>query len=519
MKVPLHRILLCFVALLPIACSVNPVTGESQLSLISTAQEVALGEKNYQPSQQSQGGQYRVDPGVQAYVAEVGRNLAAVSDAPALPYEFVVLNNSVPNAWALPGGKIAINRGLLVLLQDESELAAVMGHEIVHAAARHGATQMTRGTLLNVGSQIATIAASTQGYGQIAGLASQIGGGAYLAKYGREAELESDYYGMGYMAKAGYSPVGAVRLQELFVSLKGDKTADFFSQLFASHPPSQERVLANRKRAATLPSGKAYKARYQKKIAQLLKDRDAYKAYEEAIAALKDKRAKAALTLLDKAVAIQPNEGQFWELRGLAWEMLDNPANAEKAFSTAIRKSSDYFSPKLYRGMLRYTEGNKSGAAADLKASYALLPTRTAAFYLGELSLAQGDRSGALNYYRSASAGNDDIGSEAQTRIATLELAQQPARYLLSKAYVAANGYLKVAVKNNSTVAVEGVKVQLGRLQTNGVVGQVRTLKGSYKLSPGQEISINTNIGPFTSTAGANAYRSKVTAARPAKRS
>ena len=141
MKIPLLRVTLCFVALLPMACSVNPVTGENQLSLISTAQEVAMGEQNYQPSQQSQGGQYQIDPGVQAYVAEVGRKLAAVSDAPALPYEFVVLNNSVPNAWALPGGKIAINRGLLVLLQDESELAAVMGHEIVHASKISEATE------------------------------------------------------------------------------------------------------------------------------------------------------------------------------------------------------------------------------------------------------------------------------------------------------------------------------------------------------------------------------------------
>jgi predicted Zn-dependent protease len=517
MKTHLYRACLCLVALLPLACSVNPVTGESQLSLISTAEELAIGEENYQPSQQSQGGQYQIDPSVQAYVAEVGRKLAAVSHTPDLPYEFVVLNNSVPNAWALPGGKIAINRGLLVLLQDESELAAVMGHEIVHAAARHGASQMTRGSLLNMGSQIAIIAASTEGYGELAALASEIGGGVYMAKYGRTAELESDYYGMQYMSEAGYSPQGAVRLQELFVSLNDGTNEGFFSELFASHPPSEERAHANRERAAALPAGETYQKRYQQNIAQLIKDKGAYKAQEQAIAALQDKRAEDALSYLDTAISIQAQEGQFWELRGLAWEILDNTSNAEKAFSTAIKKSPHYYSPKLYRGMLRYKQGNQKGAAADLKASYDLLPTRTAAFYLGELSLSRGDKGGALNYYRSASDGLDDISSKAQSRIVTLELAQQPAKYVLSEPYIASNGYLKVAVKNSSNIYVEGVKVQLEQLQNSGEMRQVLTLRGSYTLSPGQEISIKTTIGPFDSTAAADYFRSQVSAARPAQ--
>ena len=86
-------------------CSVNPVTGKSQLSIISPQQEIAIGEKNYSPSRQSQGGDYYLDPALQTYISGVGKKLAAVSDRPNLPYEFVVLNNRVPNAWALPGGK------------------------------------------------------------------------------------------------------------------------------------------------------------------------------------------------------------------------------------------------------------------------------------------------------------------------------------------------------------------------------------------------------------------------------
>src|SRR5687768_11826698 len=123
------------------ACAVNPVTGKREISLISESSEIEMGTQNYAPMQQSEGGQYDVDPALTEYVQRVGSKLAAVSDR-KLPYEFVVLNNSVPNAWALPGGKIAINRGLLTELESEAELAAVLGHEIVHAAAGHTAYRM-----------------------------------------------------------------------------------------------------------------------------------------------------------------------------------------------------------------------------------------------------------------------------------------------------------------------------------------------------------------------------------------
>ncbi|MEM9208664.1 MAG: M48 family metalloprotease, partial [Pseudomonadota bacterium] len=145
------------------ACAVNPVTGKRELSLVTEANEIQLGQQNYLPMQQSQGGVYDVDPQLSAYVNDVGQRVAAVSDRP-LPYEFVVLNNSVPNAWALPGGKIAINRGLLTELETESELAAVLGHEVVHAAARHSAQQMTRATLLQLGMLGVGIAASDSDY-------------------------------------------------------------------------------------------------------------------------------------------------------------------------------------------------------------------------------------------------------------------------------------------------------------------------------------------------------------------
>ena len=142
----------------------NPVTGNKEIVLMPLSEQIATGEKSYIPYQQQQGGQYTVDPGLTRYVASLGQSLAKVSDQPELPYEFVVLNDSTPNAWALPGGKVAINRGLISMLDDEAQLAAVIGHEIVHAAAGHSAAQMTRQTFIGMGSMALGAVAQNNGY-------------------------------------------------------------------------------------------------------------------------------------------------------------------------------------------------------------------------------------------------------------------------------------------------------------------------------------------------------------------
>ena len=199
-------------------CATNPVTGKTELSLVSESREIDIGAEQFAPAQQVQGGQYRLDPGLTRYVDQVGQRLAAVSDR-QLPYEFVVLNHSTPNACALPGGKIAVNRGLLMELDNEAELAAVLGHEIVHAAARHGAKSMERGMLLQ-GAIIATaLATSEHKHANYIVQGAALGAQLASQKYGRDAERESDYYGMRYMAKAGYDPAAAIGLQETFVRL------------------------------------------------------------------------------------------------------------------------------------------------------------------------------------------------------------------------------------------------------------------------------------------------------------
>ena len=476
------------------SCSVNPVTGQKEFSLVSAEQEVAIGAQNYQPSQQAQGGRYYLDPEIQVYVADVGRKLAAVSDRPDLPYEFVVLNNPTPNAWALPGGKIAVNRGLLIHLDSEAELAAVLGHEIVHAAARHSAAQMTRGTLIGIGASVIGIAGQDSSLGQLAGSAAQVGAAAWMARYGREDELESDAYGMEYMARAGYNPQGAVDLQRTFVKLSEGRQADFISGLFASHPPSQERVNANINKAATLPRGNDFKERYQKTIAQLKKDQPAYEAQEQAIKALNNKDAKTAMAQLDRAISIQPRDAYSWELRGYAWQMQENSVNAEKAFGTAIDKNPDYFSPYLGRGVLRYKQEQFSVAKADLNRSFKLLPTQPAGYYLGEIALRENNTDQAIAYFQVAAQGNNEMAKSASTKLARLELTTSPEKYIASGVRVTEAGRLQILLQNNSPVTVKNLQIKLSERISAFMVGNSQVLEAEITLSPGKRVAIDTAI-------------------------
>src|SRR5690606_9602656 len=334
-------------------CVVNPATGKSQISLMSPEQEIAAGTQNYVPAQQSQGGQYVVDPGLTSYVQKVGKKLAVVSDRADLPYEFVVLNNDVPNAWAMTGGKLAINRGLLVYLEDEAQLASVLGHEIVHAAARHGAQQQTQNVLMGAGVLIAGVAISEKSpeTGALGMGALAVGAQAWQAKYGRGHELQSDEVGIKYMAKAGYDARAAVELQEIFMKLSEGRNSGVIEGLFASHPPSQERVEKNRITAAKYAGRVRNKEAYQRAIAQLSKDKKAYENYQKAQMLAGEKKYIDALGYVDQSIAAQPRENLFWEMKGQLLLQQKKTGEAISAFDKSIQANPKYFKPYVLRGI------------------------------------------------------------------------------------------------------------------------------------------------------------------------
>jgi predicted Zn-dependent protease len=448
---------------------------------------------------QSQGGAYDVDPALSEYVQSIGQQLAAVSDA-NLPYEFTVLNNSVPNAWALPGGKIAINRGLLIELRSEAELAAVLGHEIVHAAARHTAKQMSRNLLMQ-GLVVATsVATDDSSYGDLVVGGASVAAQLITTKYGRGAELESDKYGMRYMSKAGFDPQGAVALQETFVRLSEGHNQDWLSGLFASHPPSNERVNANRRTAEKLPAGgrmgeDSFRAAMQK----TLETKPAYDAYDEGRDALGEKDTEEALALANKALDIFPAEAHFHALRGDVRLTNKQYDMAVTNYNRAINRRDDFFYYHLQRGIARVELGQSDLAVTDLERSLDLLPTAPAHYKLGLIKKERGQTDAAIEHFKVVAKSGGDYGEAAGQELARLELPSKPGNYVQRGCAAGTNGRLVVSVRNDAPLAITGVQIQIDYTDDTGRTQQIRRYVGG-RLEPGQVASADTGIGPYTGT-------------------
>ncbi|OYY84533.1 MAG: peptidase M48 [Methylophilales bacterium 16-45-9] len=461
MKHKLTKLTLLVLALSVSTCGVNPVTKKRELQFVSEEKEIAIGTQNYSPTRQSQGGDYVLDPELTAYVQSVGDKLAAVSDR-KLPYEYAVINDSVPNAWAMPGGKIAFNRGLLYELNSEAELAAVMGHEMVHAAARHGAQGMERGMLLQGAMVAVGIGAQNTDYANLIVGGAQVGAQLVNSKYGRDAESESDLYGMQYMKKAGYDPTAAVTLQETFVRLSAGRKSNFIEGLFASHPPSPERVAENKATLAKLGAGGEWgKEIYAKKTAKLRATQGAYKAYDEAVKALNDKNVDKAKTLVSQAIAIEPKEARFQELLGDIALTQKKPQEALAFYDKAIKMQPDYFKPHIQSGIALFNMGKKEEAEAFLTRANQLLPTAPGHALLGQIAEGRGQTDAALKHYQVAAGSNSDIGKEASARAVKLDLPRNPSKYIQSGPMADSNGTVFAVVQNATSVPIGRVQVRV----------------------------------------------------------
>ncbi|MCP4266793.1 MAG: M48 family metalloprotease [Candidatus Brocadiaceae bacterium] len=489
-------IALCSITLY--GCATNPVTGKRELGLVPKSYELQIGSQQYIPSRQMQGGDYTIDPELSKYVNGVGQRLAAVSDR-KLPYEFEVINNSVPNAWALPGGKIAVNRGLLTELNSEAELAAVLGHEIVHAAARHGAKGMERGILLQGAVALAGIATKGSNYANLAVRGAQTGAGLINQKYGRDAERESDLYGMKYMSRAGYDPRAAITLQETFLRLSKEsgRSDDWLSGLFSSHPPSQERIDANRATANTLPkSGEIGAQRYQSKVAHLKKTKAVYAAYDKGAKALSEGKAKEALTLAQKAISGEPREGLFHALFGDVYFSQQKYQNALKSYDKAVKLNSEFFYFYVQRGLSKQQLGDQQGGRSDLERSTKLLPTATALNALGDMSLAQGNKQKALGYFRDAAVSNSEPGRQAVRSFVKLDMPGNPNRHLKTRVNLNKKRLVDIKISNPTPISVRDLRMLIRypgpKGKTLEVVKDVREI-----VSSGKSTIVQTGIGPI----------------------
>lgn len=233
-------------------CSVNPATGKTTLSLMSWDQERALAAEAGPQFTDEYGGE-TPDATTQAYVEEIGTKLTRVAleqayaEVPELEWDYTLLDSAVLNAFALPGGKVFISRGLADKLNNEAQLAGVLGHEVGHVMARHGNQRMSKQTLFNAGMTAGAIAVGVADensnfskYGQYAIPALTVGGNVVMLSYGRDEELEADKLGIQYMVANGYDPVGQRQVMEILGAASAGSSRP--PEWLSTHPASETRI-------------------------------------------------------------------------------------------------------------------------------------------------------------------------------------------------------------------------------------------------------------------------------------
>jgi predicted Zn-dependent protease len=248
--------LLLILPLVLSSCATNPVSGDREFVTVSESQEIDQGRKFHQTIIK----QYGVydDPDLQSYVDAIGQQLAANSHRAHLQFHFTILDSPDINAFALPGGYIYITRGIMAYLENEAELAGVIGHEIGHVTARHSVRQQSGQLAAGLLSILISSATDSETLGT---LGDQLSFGI-LRGYGRKHELEADRLGAEYLHKSAYNPeamldvIGVLKDQELYetaLAKKQNRQPKIYHGVFSTHPKNDDRLKTVVRAAKNLP--------------------------------------------------------------------------------------------------------------------------------------------------------------------------------------------------------------------------------------------------------------------------
>ncbi len=369
MRYRILPVVLVLLGLFP-ACTVNPVTGRSQLDLMGEAQELEMGRQLFPRYTQSSLGEVP-DGDLQDYVNGVGRRLAAVSHRPSIPWAYNAVNDPDVNAYALPGGKISITRGLLARMESEDELAAVLGHETGHVTARHAARQYTRTLLTQLAlvGGMAYMEIQDVKYRGLYAIGGMIGAQLVLARYSRDQERQSDHLGLEYMTAAGYNPRGMVELLEI---LQGEhrREPNVVERMFGSHPLTRERIEDARTRVASLPPGDLARPEtrepFLQRVRHLKATREAYDRLADARRLIASGKTTEALPLLRQSADEWPDDGLLRAFlaavkaehgpRSALADAARAAENAPEIFVVQMVAARIFLDARRYREALAYAE-------------------------------------------------------------------------------------------------------------------------------------------------------------------
>lgn len=255
------------------ACTTNAATGRTQLNLLSRSEEIQIGQEAAPELIIAYGGRVPSDE-LQNYVTDIGMKLAAQTEGenPSLPWSFIFLNSDVINAFALPGGQVFITRGLVERMDNEAQLAGVLGHEIAHVTARHANNRLVRQAGLSIAAAIGGVVIGNDEDLQLLVNGLVTGAGVYALTFDRGQESESDQLGMRYMAQAGYDPSAQLEVMRI---LKDASSGPRQPEWLSTHPLPETRIdqiqrLLNEEfqAEASNPANQLYRDRFQNTMLQ-----------------------------------------------------------------------------------------------------------------------------------------------------------------------------------------------------------------------------------------------------------
>lgn len=388
-------LLITFIFLLGCATATN-----SRFTLLPESKEIEIG-KSYVPIAIEEFDGVYPEREVQSYITQLGNRLTRVTYR-NLPYRFYLVNSEQINAFALPGGPVFITRGLLLKLENESQLVGVLAHELGHINARHHARFLEKMVALNILINIGAIVVADKPYGQALIQFGQIGGQLLALKFSREQEREADRLGIEFTVKSGYDPRGLIEVFEMFKRLEKTRPPEWLS----THPLPETRIAENTQFINSLSlSGSLIKDSedFQRVRAQLLKTQPSFdefyrgkKPYGEGKRTLAKEHFTRAINLWDK---------NYMAMVYLTFINLDE-GNLSTAYNLATRAHQlvpDVFSTNYALGLVYFKRGEHRESIRFLETARQLIPNYPDVYYyLGRNWEALGNRQKAIENYKVA---------------------------------------------------------------------------------------------------------------------
>ncbi len=396
-----------------VSCATNPVTGRSELMLVSEQQELKIGRDAGPSVNWEFGGEYH-DTALHSYLEGIVKTIWANSERPHLPVTFHIQNSSIPNAFALPG-YVAITRGLLSDMENEAQFAAVMGHEVGHVMARHTAQRMSRGMLQQIGLALGSVALQGKSGGDTLLQLGAAGSSLFLLRYDRGQEIQADRLGVKYMAMLGYDPheaASAHRVLEKSVNSymkrqgASKKQDSFMSNLLSTHPRQEIRISEIQAMIDALPpqfsraTGK-FSTLFQNATKRIRKTNQDYYIYDEAMALYQKKKFTKAEGSIRKAIKRNSSQAPFHSLLGFIMLQQKKYTEAGDAHERALSINPEY-QPSIYgNGLVNFYNKNYEKAIAEFNRSLKLHPSHAYSFFgLGKSYFELNKFSKAIPYLR-----------------------------------------------------------------------------------------------------------------------